>query len=159
MKNKFDIIKIMDQFADFLVKLAFSKANQRYLYYGYESKISRSNYYYQLNKFKKHGLLKRTKHNGMFVYQITDKAKELRSGAVEKVKRQDGYSTIVIFDIPEGLRNTRNSLRRTLIRNGYTQIQKSVFISPFKVSSQIRDLLKELGIENNVTFISGKIDR
>jgi CRISPR/Cas system-associated protein endoribonuclease Cas2 len=89
---------------------------------------------------------------------LTEKAKHLRSKPRLKIQRSDNLSTIITFDIPEDKHRARDNFRRYLIKNGYTQIQKSVFISPFKIFDEMTEFMKELGIENNVTSISGRID-
>ena len=119
----------------------------------------RSQYYYKISKFQKHGLIKKVRKGQQSNYVLTPKAKQLALAPTTKHDRSDGLSTIVIFDISEDKHNARNMLRRYLIRNGYTQIQKSVFISPFKVSDDMQRFIKEIDVEGCVSFISGKIDR
>src|SRR3989344_5444271 len=107
--------------------------------------MTRDKYYYNLKKFRKHGLVKKNIKNGNYV--LTDKAKALRSRPSKKLDRQDGMSTVVLFDIPEEKKLARENFRRYLVRNGYTQIQKSAFISPYKISDELLEYIKELGIE------------
>lgn len=45
----------------------------------------------------------------------------------------DGFISIVVFDIPESQRKFRDEIRRLLKEIGFIQIQKSVWISPFDV--------------------------
>lgn len=89
---------------------------------------------------------------------ITAKGQRLLHKPTTKTKRADGFSTIVTFDIPEEKRKARNTLRRYLIRNGFTLIQKSLLISPNKVHSELIELIQELKIKPFVKIISGKID-
>lgn len=122
-------------------------------------KMPERTYYYNLKKFEKNGLIKKVRKQYGPVYVLTDKARHLRKRPSQKPNRTDELSTIVMFDIPEEKRKTRDSLRRYLLKNGYTQIQKSVFISPFKIFGELTEFIRELDIERHVTFISGKIDR
>jgi len=122
------------------------------------SKLSRSTYHYKLRKFEKHGLVKRVKKPTGSIYVLSCKAKLLRNRPVNKTNRIDGLSTIIMFDVPEDKHRARDNFRRYLIRNGYTQIQKSVFISPFKVSKELVEFIHELKLVSNVSIISGKID-
>lgn len=123
------------------------------------STMPRSTYYYNVRRFEKAGLIKRKerkKYGGMFV--LTDKCRLLIKKRTTQNKRTDGFSTIIIFDIPEEKHKERDIFRRYLKRNGYTQIQKSVLISPLKVSLEIKDLSEELKIKPFITIISGRIE-
>ncbi len=121
--------------------------------------IPRSTYYDRIEKFKKSGLIKKPKKPNGSAYVLTKKAKNLSRKAAQKINRADGLSSIVIFDIPESKQSARKALRRYLQKNGYTMIQKSVFIGPFKIFKELIGFVEELGIEGNVSYISGKIDR
>jgi len=122
-------------------------------------RIPRTTYYFRLKKFEKHGLIKKVKREYGASYILTQKAKDLRVAPRVKISRSDGLSTIVMFDIPEEKHKARDNFRRFLLKNGYTQVQKSVFISPFKIFDEMMVFIRELGIVDNVTFISGMIDR
>lgn len=121
--------------------------------------IPRTTYYFRLKKFEKNGLIKKVKREYGASYILTQKAKDLRRKPRVKISRSDGLSTIVMFDIPEEKHKARDNFRRYLLKNGYMQVQKSVFISPFQVFNEMVELIRELGIIDNVNFISGKIDR
>ena len=119
---------------------------------------NRMAYYRKLKRFEDHGLIKRIQTRPKRVFVITKKAKLLRHKAIIKELRKDGFSTLVTFDVPEEKHNTRDTLRRYLVRNGYTQIQKSTFISPFKISSDLKDLVEELKLDHNVKVFICRID-
>ncbi len=122
-------------------------------------KIPARTYYYNLKKFERNGLIKKVKKPEGAMYILTERAKLLRSKPNRKVSRTDGLATIIMFDIPEENRNARDVFRRYLVKNGYTQIQKSVFISPFSIFDELKEMIDQLGIKSNVTLISGTIDR
>ena len=44
---------------------------------------------------------------------------------------------IVIFDIPEKFKKSRDALSRTLKRMGFYQLQKSVFVHPFECRTEV----------------------
>lgn len=121
--------------------------------------ISRSGYHKKLKKFEDRGLIKAVSTDSGRVFVITQKAKLLRRAATTKKLRGDGFSTLVIFDIPEDKHNARDTLRRYLVRNGYTQMQKSSFLSPFIISDDLKELISELKLQSNVQFFSVKLDR
>ena len=121
-------------------------------------KMPRSTYYYHVRKYQKAGLIKpkeRKKYGNTFI--LTDKGRSLIKKPTVRKKRNDGFSTIIMFDIPEERKNARTIFRRYLIRNGYVLIQKSALISPLEVSQELKDLIDELKIKSNVKIISGKI--
>jgi CRISPR/Cas system-associated endoribonuclease Cas2 len=73
--------------------------------------------------------------------------------------RQDGLSTIIMFDIPQNLSVYRTKLRRFLKNHNYKQLQKSVFISEYALSNEIRDRINELNLRQYIKVIAGKIER
>jgi len=153
--------KILDEFQKFisgLGHLAFDMAVPAYSQLRIDG-FSRRRYYYYLNKFEKNGLLKKVQKNKRIVYVISDRAVKLGKKPSQKILRSDKLSSIIMFDIPESKRNARDSFRRYLLRNGYTQIQKSVFISPFKVFPELNELIAEMDVRKYITVVSGKIDR
>ena len=120
--------------------------------------VPRTTYLRKLNKFERHGLVRKRRTNSGHVFVITPKAKFLRHKAISKVLREDGNSTLVIFDIPEEKHNARDTLRRYLVRSGYTQIRESCFLSPFKIAEDLKSLISQLKLRENVSVFSAKSD-
>ena len=116
-------------------------------------------YYATVRRLEQQHLVKKKKHGKMIRISITAQGRALLKKRSTGKRRADGSSTIIIFDIPEDKRRSREALRRYLIRHGYTLLQESVLISPTYVTRELKELLVELGIMPNVTIISGKIDR
>jgi len=54
-----------------------------------------------------------------------------------KDKKWDGRWRMLIFDIPERLRNGRNSLRWKIKKLGFHELQKSVFVIPYECKKEI----------------------
>jgi DNA-binding transcriptional regulator PaaX len=153
------LLKVVDDLFDFLETLSDTQVRQTYyLYHGFSGKIPRTTYYHKIDRFLKYGLIKKVRKNNRIAFQVTSRAKALRANPSIKNYRTDGLSTLIMFDIPESKRTIRKEFRRYLLKNGYTQIQKSVFLSPFEVSNDLILFVKELEIEKNVTFMSGKVD-
>jgi len=62
-----------------------------------------------------------------------------------KIKRPEIWDKkwrIVIFDIPEKRKNTRNALRHKIQELGFRELQKSVFIFPFPCESEIEFIVE-----------------
>lgn len=159
MKKKSISRKILEEFLDFLRVMNpenFAELGP----YGQirYKKFPRTTYYRKIYKFEKQNLLIRKSTAAGNTFIISEKAKKLRRKPSNKVNRTDGLSSLIIFDVPQKKNNARHTLRRFLIRNGYTQIRESCFLSPFKVSLDIVSLIKELGLEKNVSVFSAKSD-
>ena len=118
--------------------------------------LYRQNYYRKLRRFQRHGLIKRVPAAGGSAFVITAKAKSLRRQAVVKKNRTDGLATLIIFDIPEEKRRARDTLRRYLVRSGYTQIRESTFLSPFQIFSELKQLIGELKLAKNISIFGVK---
>ena len=65
----------------------------------------------------------------------------------------DGKVRIVIWDIPESKRRVRDLLRRRLKEWGFKAWQRSVWVSKKNVTTQLKNLINELGIEKWVAVI------
>ena len=90
-------------------------------------------------------------------YSLTKKGKTLINRILKinnnlKIK-WDGKYRLVIFDIPEEKRKTRNWLRSELYFLGYKQLQKSVFIGRLPLPSGTIKEIKKYGIGNYVNYI------
>lgn len=71
-------------------------------------------------------------------------------------KKWDGLWRVVIFDIPESLRSSRDLFRSCLKRNGFVRLQDSVFVSPFADFDELNDLRYECKVEKYVNFLEAK---
>ena len=60
----------------------------------------------------------------------------------DKKKRRDGKWQMIIFDIPEKYRKTRNRLRRALKELGYQKLQQSVWVCPYDVQKATERLIR-----------------
>ena len=59
-----------------------------------------------------------------------------------KIKRNDGKWVMLIFDVPEKYRKSRDLLRSILYNLGYKMFQQSVWISPYDVNEKTEKLLQ-----------------
>lgn len=119
----------------------------------------RYGYYYHIKKMEKQGLIKKIKiKKKIKTYSLTEKGKRMIDIPGVPVRRDDGFSTIIMFDIPESEARKRTIFRRYLIRQGFVQLQGSVLISPNKIDRKIKGLIDEMNIKKYITIVSGKID-
>lgn len=72
---------------------------------------------------------------------------------IKKPLKWDSEWRIVIFDIPERLRRTRNIFRIQLRSLGFYELQKSVFVYPYKCENEIEYLIEFYKLKRYVRFI------
>lgn len=107
--------------------------------------------------------LKRLRENGLIDF-IDDKTLMLRltnSGRDkalwikmrEDEEKWDGKWRLVIWDIPEKRRSTRDLLRHKLKQLGFQCLQKSVWMSKKNCTKIMREFIKQVGIKDWVVVI------
>ncbi|OGZ64106.1 MAG: CRISPR-associated endonuclease Cas2 [Candidatus Staskawiczbacteria bacterium RIFCSPLOWO2_01_FULL_40_39] len=67
-----------------------------------------------------------------------------------KKKRDDGKWAMLIFDVPEKYRKSRDLLRSVLHNLGYKMFQQSVWITPYDVSDKTEKLLQMYNLDEFV---------
>lgn len=65
----------------------------------------------------------------------------------------DSKWRLVIFDIPNDKRKTRDAFRRKLIEFGFYLLQESVFVFPYDCAEEIRYLRELFNIKSHVKYI------
>lgn len=107
------------------------------------------------------GLITTSVNSGKyFKYRLTiDGYQKILLSKINRSKTpvSDNKATIIIFDIPEAKAKHRGFLRRLLLKNGFTSLQKSVFVSRYELPDEFFELLRGLGIKQNVTLIKGTV--
>lgn len=105
-------------------------------------------------------LIKYLKYNG-YLYVKKEKNKDaiiLTPKGAEKIletkkkiegipKRKDGKWEMVMFDIPEEIRNRRDYFRAGLKRLKYQKLQQSIWICPYNVLKETEELIKDLRLQ------------
>lgn len=70
----------------------------------------------------------------------------------KKPEKWDGLWRLVMFDIPENRRKSRNALRFALQKMGLVQIQKSVFLYPYPCKKEIDFVAGYFKIRKGITY-------
>lgn len=83
-------------------------------------------------------------------YALREKVKVI---SLTKDEVWDGVWRIVIFDIPEKYRFTRDLFRKNLKRMGLYEMQKSVWFYPYLCKKEIKKIVKCLNIDCYVHLI------
>jgi len=71
-----------------------------------------------------------------------------------KKKRKDGKWAMLIFDVPEKYRKSRDLLRSVLHNLEYKLLQQSVWITPYDVSGKTEQLLQMYSLDKYVKIFS-----
>lgn len=79
-------------------------------------------------------------------------------------QKWDGKWLMVVFDIPEEGKTERDWLRRKMKDLGFARLQKSIYISPFKLGEECSEFFKAKKLENYVmaletSCVFGKSDK
>lgn len=113
-----------------------------------------------LKRLEKRGLIKRIESNDEVKLELTEKGK-IRLDQIqisdlilpEPPKDWDSQWRIVLFDVPEELKQIRTIFRRKLKQLGFKYLQKSSWIYPHPCEEVLIKLIKRLKIENYVRVV------
>lgn len=104
---------------------------------------------------KRRGYIEIVEDKNQKFIKLTDKGK-LKIIKKKFIGKWDGLWRIIAFDIPEKRRKTRDLFRKKLSELYCQPIQKSVWISPNDISSELEKLVLILDLENNVDYFVSK---
>jgi DNA-binding transcriptional regulator PaaX len=114
------------------IDLFYDKKKRRYDLYQKRHYIKTA-----LGRLKDKGLIKFEKQNGKTFVRLTSKGEEnllryqLGELRIEKPKKWDGKWRVIIFDIKEKRRKSRDGLRTELTSLGFKRLQNSVWVYPY----------------------------
>ncbi len=97
--------------------------------------------------------------DGTVTLILTEKGKEraliynLDEMKIKKPVSWDKRWRMVVFDIPEKIKWTREAMRRHLKNLGFYEFQKSVFVHPYNCKDEIEYLIEFYDIRRFVRFI------
>jgi len=122
------------------------------------SKRKRKKLYNAIKTLERRGFLEKKvlKENSRgYIFSGSGEGKVLRLKIkmMGKKKNADGSWILVLFDIPEKLRKSRDLLRRSLHALGFEQMQKSVWVSPYDVAKELKEIIERTGLKEFVKFI------
>ena len=125
---------------------------------GYSGK--RESLYQLASRLIKVGEIEKKVKNGEVYLQLTSKGgkffDELLSLKKLSERRWDGWWRLVIFDIKEIDRKTRDLLRRKLKSWGFAMWQESIYISPHPLLDEVNEFLKSRGLFPRVVCLEAK---
>ncbi|MEK7562216.1 MAG: hypothetical protein AAB509_00850, partial [Patescibacteria group bacterium] len=110
--------------------------------------INKKELHAEIHRLYRSKLVKKiTNPDGTFTFVLTDKGK-LRALTYNfenmKIERKDwdGKWRFVVFDVPEKFRIGRDALRGKIKKLGFYELQKSVFIFPYKCQDEIEFIIE-----------------
>ena len=74
-------------------------------------------------------------------------------GGLKKPRRWDKKWRVIIFDIPERRRTTRDQLRLTLVQIGFKKLQDSVWVYPYDCEDVIQLIKTDVFLSREVVYI------
>ena len=107
-------------------------------------------FYYKASKsiysLKKRNYIKITEKRGQRKIELTQKGKEemIKYKIKLKIKKPkwNGKWFGISWDIPEASKKDRNYLRKQLKWLGFKELQKSIWVFPFDIREEIKELIK-----------------
>lgn len=95
--------------------------------------------------------------DGTLTYILSDKGKiKALTYHFQEMKIKnipwDGKWRVVIFDIPEKLKNARNALRNKIKELGFYELQKSVFVLPYECRDEINFIIEFYNLRKYVRY-------
>ncbi len=128
-------------------------------YHAFCSHRNKQNLQVSLYQLKKKGLIKKDSSQ---TFRLTPEGKKQAFWAhldaklalrQPPKKKWDGKWRMVFFDIPEKKRRLRDYLRVVLKTLGFVELQKSAWVTPYKIPDIINELLWEEKIKHHTRFI------
>ncbi|MGB9637668.1 MAG: CRISPR-associated endonuclease Cas2 [Microgenomates group bacterium] len=123
--------------------------------------IKNSTFRRQMQRFLKTGDIEKIfDKNGNAYFKLTSPGREKfeRLYPLAKLSSRpwDGRWRLVIFDIEEQNKRTRNLLRRKLVSLGFGKLQESVYATPLDVLVDLKEFLKNEGLFGKVLVLEAK---
>lgn len=108
-----------------------------------------------LAKLKTLGWAEKVQINKEPYYKITRKGEEYVDSILSALKNKQSWDKkwrLVLFDIPENKRSTRDKLRRALESLGMGLLQSSVWISSEDIKNEIDEITKKFDLSNTIKY-------
>ena len=124
----------------------------------YEKQKARTNFSKFINYLKANRYIKIKELENKSAIALTPKGArkvlkiKLNTEREKAQKRKDGKWQMVIFDIPEHKKKTRDIFRKYLRYLGYQPLQKSIWVCPFDVYEETKNLVENYFITPCVRF-------
>lgn len=113
-----------------------------------------------VRRLVRNGHLDKEGRGAKAVYRLTEsgekKVRERMSRFLLEPVVWDGKWRLVVFDIEETQRNTRDRLRRFLKSVGFRRLQRSIWITPFPLREILDEFLDKSGLSKAAMVVEAK---
>ena len=143
----FAIAATSPYFGYYLGKKIFSSSSKK------SKRVNKRQWNNAFYYMKRKGYLNFAKKNGQIYITLTKEGKKkagkysIAELKIEKPKKWDGKWRIVIFDIPDITRLTREALRGKLIEFGFYKLQQSIWVFPYECTKEIKFIRQFFGLD------------
>ncbi len=113
-----------------------------------------------IKNLEKKGLIKFVDKNGEKYVRLTKKGdslvEKIEKGEIQikKQKKWDGKWRVIMFDIKETRRKTRDHFRIQLQNLNFKQIQRSVWVHPYPCDSVVKMLKADLAVGKDILYMT-----
>lgn len=121
--------------------------------------IDRHRLFHLLHRCKLRGLVRYIKNaDGITAVSLTDKGRmcalrqQFRSIVLPIPRRWDKKWRVVVFDVPEEKKRSRDALRGKLKELGFREFQKSVFVFPYHCENEINFVVNYFNMHKHVRY-------
>ena len=128
-----------------------------YYWEQYKDKKKRERFADFIYKLQKCGYLKRLKIKDETAIVLTPKGLDrifvIKMKSAEKIQRKDKKWQMVLFDIPENKRKDRDYFRQGLRYLGYKKLQQSIWVCPYDVLKETKELIERYNLKDFVELL------
>ncbi len=113
-----------------------------------------------IERLRRRHLIQLVKKDRKAYYQVTEQGQEvlaryvLQETAMPRPKRWDKKWRLLLFDIAETRKPTRENIRRSLQRLGLTRLQDSVWLYPYACEEVMELLRTAYGVRHDALYIT-----
>ncbi|QED47682.1 phenylacetic acid degradation operon negative regulatory protein PaaX [Cytobacillus dafuensis] len=114
-----------------------------------------------ISRMNKQGWVQSEKIGNKSYYSLTTRGQKRIDEAAKRIfklmpEKWDGQWRILMYTIPEEIRNVRDELRKELVWSGFGSLSNSCWISANNLEKQVFDLIEKYDIHNYVDFFISK---
>lgn len=148
------VLLALEKAVDGIVRLEDFTTHSYIYAHGYDRPLKKSSLAKALKRLRERGFIEKEYDEEKIIFKLTQAGYDFLyfSKSDDEIK-WDGKWKLVIFDVPENKRGIRDVLRSRLKLWGFTPWQQSVWASKKNVTQKLRQLVKDLGIEDWVLVV------
>nr|WP_275695616.1 phenylacetic acid degradation operon negative regulatory protein PaaX [Fredinandcohnia sp. SECRCQ15] len=110
-----------------------------------------------ISRMNKQGWVQAEKNGNKSYYSLTERGQKRIDEAANRIfklkpEKWDGKWRILLYTIPEEIRNVRDELRKELVWSGFGTISNSCWVSANNLDKQVYDLIEKYDIAQYVDF-------